>query len=286
MIYLLLCIVSSSLLMVIFKIAGRKNLDNFQVIVYNYITAALFGFIIGGFPGKGFFNSPWLPFSLIIGVLFILIFLVMARSTQLSGISPTTIATKMSVVIPITFSIIYFNEETGILKVAGITLAIASVFLAVYRTEERREIRSAATIFPLLLFFGSGTIDSLIKYTQETYLGPGSSILFSSTLFIIAATSGILIAPFRKKSKHTWFSGKTIIAGIILGIVNFGSLYGIIMSLNSRVFDSSIIFGINNIGIVLLSIVIALLIFSEKLSRINIIGIILSLISIIILSKV
>jgi uncharacterized membrane protein len=76
------------------------------------------------------------------------------------------------------------------------------------------------------------------------------------------------------------------IYGVVLGLVNFGSLYGLIRALDSGVFDSSIIFGINNMGIVLLSVIIAMMIFSEKLTIINKIGVILSLVAIIILSLV
>ena len=82
------------------------------------------------------------------------------------------------------------------------------------------------------------------------------------------------------------FKPDLILTGFILGLVNFGSLYGIIMALDSKVFDSSIVFGINNIGIVLLSVAFALLIFKERISSKNKIGIVLSLISIIILSLV
>ena len=286
MAYLLLCIVSSSLLMVIFKVAGIRKLDNFKLIVINYITASIFGFSLGGFPAADIIELNWLPLSVIIGILFILIFLVMARSTQLSGIAPTTIATKMSVVIPISFSIIYFSERLSILKIAGIILAILSVFLATYRKETKKISNSSCAWFPLLLFAGSGIIDSLVKYTQESYLNEDLSIVFSSSLFLIAAISGFIISPFRKKSFKSWFKPDLIIMGITLGIVNFGSLYGIIMALDSNVFDSSIVFGINNIGIVLLSILLALALFKEKVSTLNRIGIALSLVSIVVLSFV
>lgn len=286
MLYLLLCIISSSLLMVIFKIAGRRNLDNYRVIVINYIVASIFGFLIGGFPGKLLLSEPWLPLSLLIGVLFILIFLVMAKSTQISGISSTTVASKMSVVIPILFSIVYFNETTGLIKVLGIALALTAVFLAIYRKSDAQKKLSTVASLPLILFLGTGIIDSLIKYTQEVYLSKDLSIVFTSTLFMVAALCGILFAPFRKKNTGNWFHKETILTGLVLGLINFGSLYGIVNALESKVFDSSIVFGINNIGIVLLSVVLALIVFDEKLSSINKIGIGLSIVSIIILSLV
>ncbi len=286
MIYLLLCILSSSLLMVIFKIVGRRKLDNYFVIVINYFVASIFGFSIGGFPSTAIFSAAWLPFAGIIGVLFILIFLVMALSTQRSGISSTTIASKMSVILPISFSIFYFHETVSSLKIFGIVLALLAVFLTIYKKDRANNGIKSNILLPLTLFIGSGVIDSLIKYTQESFLESTDTITFTSTLFLIAALSGIVYLPFSGKSLRRGLNKEVIIAGIILGIINFGSLFGIVTALESRVFDSSIIFGINNIGIVLLSVIIALVAFSEKLSFLNKIGIFLSIVSIIVLSVV
>jgi multidrug transporter EmrE-like cation transporter len=86
-----------------------------------------------------------------------------------------------------------------------------------------------------------------------------------------------MIGHFKKAA--TWFWG------IVLGIVNFGSIYLLVSALNHvnnngiRT-DSSVIFGLNNIGIVGLSVLVGLLIFSEKLKLINWIGIALSVVSI------
>ena len=286
MIFLLLSVVSSSLLMVIFKISGRRNMDSFQVILINYIVATIIGYSIVGLPKRDIFQQSWLLYAFIIGILFIVIFLIMARSTQKSGIAITTVASKMSVIIPIIFSILYFTENVTWLKTLGIVLAMISVFLTVYKKDTGGNKSERRIVLPLILFIGTGLIDSLIKYTQEVHLTGSGSIMFASTLFCIAAISGIAYTPFRKKSINNIFNKDVLIAGLVLGIINFGSLYGIVMALESRVFDSSIIFGVNNIGIVMFSVFLALLIFNEKLSKLNRVGIILSLVSILILSLV
>ncbi len=286
MIFLILCIVSSSLLLVIFKVIGKLNLDTFPVIVINYFIAALMGFSIGRFPHSGVVREPWFIMAIIIGVLFIWMFFVIAMTTQKSGIAVTSVASKMSVIIPISFSILYFDEAVTFLKLTGILLALVSVVLTIYRKSTNSSGSKKAIILPVILFFGAGLIDSLIKYTQETYIGDNNAIMFSSVLFAIAAISGVIIIPFKKSSIVKFADGRTIVAGIVLGVVNFGSLFGLIKALDSRVFDSSIIFGINNIGIVLLALILAIVIFAEKLSLINKIGVALSIITIILLSKV
>lgn len=286
MIYLLLCIFSTAGIMVVFKVAGNLKIDTFGIIVINYFTAAILGFSIGGLPGGSDINSGWVPMAVTIGILFIVMFFVIALSTQRAGIAVTSVASKMSVVLPITFSLFYFNESITALKITGIFLALISVFMTTYNRDKTMKKGIQVILLPVILFLGAGLIDSLIKYTQQVHLGGESTIVFSSVLFTISAVTGVIFSFFRKGifSKGKMIS--VVIAGIILGLFNFGSLYGIIMALESNIYDSSIVFGINNMGIVVLSVIIAIIFFGEKLSRLNIAGIILSIITIIFLSYI
>lgn len=284
MIYLLLCIVSTTGIMVIFKIAGKMKLDTFRIIIINYFTAAIMGFSIGGLPAGRDLSSGWLPMAVIIGILFIIMFFVIARSAQKAGIAVTSVASKMSVVIPITFTILYFNEPLGILKILGIILALVSVFMTTYNRDKTKKRGPEVMILPIILFLGAGLIDSLIKYSQQVHIIEQGTIMFTSVLFSISAITGVIFSFFRNNILQSKNIIKVLVTGIILGIVNFGSLYGIIMALDSNILDSSLIFGINNIGIVVLSVIVALIFFNESLSRLNRAGIILSVITIIFLS--
>ncbi|HCC71618.1 MAG TPA: hypothetical protein DEQ09_10780 [Bacteroidales bacterium] len=286
MIYLLLCIISTTGIMVVFKIAGNIKLDIFRIIVINYFTAAILGFAIGGLPERSDLVAGWMPMAVIIGILFIVMFFVIAISTQKAGIAVTTVASKMSVVIPITFSLFYFNETVSVLKITGILLALLSVFMTTYNRNKAKNKGLLVVLFPVILFMGTGLIDSLIKYTQEVHIVDQGPIMFSSILFSISAITGIIFSLFRKSTIRNKSVFMVIIAGIILGFVNFGSLYGIIMALESNIFDSSIVFGINNMGIVVLSVIIALILFGEKLSILNKAGIVLSVLTIIFLSYI
>lgn len=284
MIYLLLCIISSVGIMVVFKIAGNMKLDTFRIIVINYFTASILGFIIGGLPERSDFNAGWMPMAITIGILFIVVFFLIALSTQRAGIAVTSVAAKMSVVIPITFSLFYFNEPISVLKITGILLALTSVFMTTYNRDKTKNKGILVVFLPIIIFFSAGFIDSLIKYTQEVHIADHSTVMFSSILFSISAIMGVIFSLFRKGVLKTEKLLQIILAGIILGIVNFFSLFGIIMALESNIFDSSIVFGINNMGTVVLSVIIALIFFSEKLSNLNKAGIVLSILTIIFLS--
>ena len=289
MIYLFLCIISSTLIFVIFKFLGRLQIPVLPVIIYNYLTASLLGFIITGNKLSSTLGGEksWLPLSLIIGVLFILMFFIIGKSSEKAGLSITTVASKMSVVSPIIFSIIIDPlDEVTILKIAGVIIALLAVFLTIYK-KRTLDLDSQAIIYPVALFFGMGIVDSLVKLAQMTYIGEGDLAIFTAVLFLIAFLTGIVYILISHNKFNVLFSSKAFIWGFLLGISNFGSIYFIIKALNyqgpqGKIIDGSIVFGVNNTGIVVLSVILGFLIFREKLRNINYLGIFLALIAIII----
>jgi len=291
MIYLILCILSSTGIFIVFKFLDQKNLPSYPVILINYFVASLLGFTInaGGISLEDITGADWFPVSIVIGFLFIVMFFVVAVSSREAGISVTTVASKMSVVFPITFSIMIDpGDNLSLLKSIAILATLTGVMLTVYEPtrspEDKRKI-----LIPLLLFIGMGIVDAMVKYAQHRYVEDESTAVFSAVLFLMAFITGVVILPFRKQGLSE-FRGKSIWTwGLLLGIVNFGSIYLMVSALNyvtdqGTKIDSSIIFGTNNIGIVTLSVLAGLLIFREKLRLINWFGIVISAIAIILFS--
>ncbi len=260
------------------------NINSYGVIVINYIVATILGFSLTNSKISliEIFEKSWFITAVFIGVFFIIMFYIIALSSQKVGVTITTIASKMSVIIPILFSICYYNEKVNTLKVSGISIAIIAVIFTIYK-KKTGNFNVRLIVLPLILFIGMGLVDLFVKYSQQEYINDKLSALFSAVLFMIAGITGILTGIFSKKVRKSFKNIKVYIFGILLGFVNFGSIYFLINALNSGVFDSSILFGINNVGIVGLSVLIGLLIFREKITKINWIGIILSFVAIIIL---
>jgi len=291
MIFLLLSILSSASLFVIFKIVDTYGIRNFDVIIINYIVATILGFAISNYNLEVFplYSNPWFPYAIIIGILFVIMFVLIAKSSQTAGIAITTVASKMSVIVPISFSLIYDpTDHITLLKTIGIILALLSVLFTIYR-KKGIKVDARYLYLPAILFIGMGIVDSIIKFAQFKYIDNGASTYFSAVLFAIATITGIVTNLIQKKSFKSLINPRTIFLGSILGIGNFGSIYFLILALNYKInptetLDGSVVFGINNIGIVSLSVITGLLIFREKLTYINWIGVVLSIVAIYILS--
>ena len=292
MIFLVLSIISSAAIYVIFKYLDRFIINTFNIIIINYITAAVLGILLTKTQIDVFsiYKNAWFPFSIIIGILFIIMFVVIAKSSQIVGIAITTISNKMSVIIPIIVSLIIDPNDilTGF-KATGIILAVMAVFLSVYR-KRKVEFDPRNIYLPIILFLGMGLVDSFVKYAQQFYVADDILPVFTVVLFAMAALAGLTTKFIRKTSFKELYKPETMVWGLALGISNYGSLYFLIKALNYKqdtgfTMDGSIVFGINNLGVIALSVIIGLLVFKEKFLKINWVGIILSFIAIYILSK-
>jgi drug/metabolite transporter (DMT)-like permease len=273
---------------VVFRLYKKYGVNTLQAIIVNYFIACIVGFF-------GYIESvddlvripseSWFLGTVFLGAMFITVFNLAAITTQRSGLSVVSVATKMSVAIPVFFGIFIYNESLGFLKVTGIILALAAVYLSSIKTKKGISIKKENLIFPLLVFVGSGIIDTTINYLENFYVSETDVGLFSSSIFGIAGIIGTTILIGQAvlgKLKITW---KNIAGGIALGIPNYFSIYFLVMALRSPGFENSVIFTLNHVGIVLASTILGIVLFKEVLLKKNWIGIALAVISIILVAS-
>lgn len=286
MAYLLLSILASTLIFVVFKLFARFKINTLHAIVVNYIVACAGGLLLydGSISIENISAISWFYPAVGLGTLFIIVFNLMAITTHRSGLSVVSVATKMSLVIPIVFSLYYYKETLGFLKLAGIILALAAVYLASIKSRKGLTIQRRNIIFPMLVFLGSGIIDTSIKYLEDGFVAKGDIAIFSATLFAAAATVGIMVLGFQAVRRNFKFEVKSILGGIALGIPNYFSVYFLVQALRSDILDSSGIFTVNNVAIVMASTLSGILLFREKLLPKNWIGIFLAILGIILIT--
>jgi len=284
LIFLLLSILFSTGLFVIFKYFGIYKIDVLKAIFVNYIVAFSMGFFFAErqIPISEIYLEPWFSGALFLGALFVSIFFVMAMTAQKNGVSVTSIAGKMSVVVPVVFGIILYNESVTFLKIVGIIMALIAVYLS--SVKEEKSEKNGTLLLPILLFIGSGTIDTLLKYIQENYVSDEDVSIFSGSLFGIAGVFAFFILVIKTIKKREAFGYKNIIAGIILGIPNYYSIIFLIKALQNKNFESSTLFTINNVAIVVVSTLVGLFFFKEKFSIKNKIGVAMAVLGIIIVT--
>ena len=282
MIYLALSVLSSVTIFVVFKLFSRFQINTLHAIVVNYFVACISGIIAydSTITYSEIHTYGWFYYTLGLGALFIIVFNLMAITTQRSGLSVVSVATKMSVVVPILFGLIYYKESFGVFKITGVLLALIAVYLTSIKRREGLAIKSKGLIFPLLVFIGSGIIDTSIKYLENSFVAENDVPIFSAAIFGSAAIVGVVILIFKAVQGKFTFQFKNILGGIALGVPNYFSIFFLVKALRSDILDSSGIFTVNNVSVVMISTLFGIILFKENLSQKNWFGIVLAIISI------
>ncbi|MEC3966982.1 DMT family transporter [Flagellimonas halotolerans] len=285
MIYLILSVLSSTLIFVVFKLFDVFKIQTLYAIITNYVVACAVGFLLydGPVGVSDFTGKPWLIGPILLGVLFIVIFNLMAKTAQVSGVSAASVATKMSLAIPVIVGVLLYGEHLSILQIIGIILALVAVYLASIK-EESISINKKALILPLLVFLGSGIIDTSIQYFEEIHLTDQEIPVFSSMIFGFAALTGFIFVGIKAVKTPLKVNFKNTLGGIALGVPNYFSIYFLIRALRSDILSSAAIFTLNNVAIVMCSTLFGILLFKEKLSLKNWSGVALAILSIILVA--
>jgi multidrug transporter EmrE-like cation transporter len=86
--------------------------------------------------------------------------------------------------------------------------------------------------------------------------------------------------------KKTTLHTKSILVGLLLGVPNFFSMFLVMKSLESNFLNASTFFPVNNMSIVVLGTVVSILVFKEKLNKLNTFGIFLSVLAIVLIALI
>ena len=283
MLYLILAIVFSTGVFVAMRLFERFKLDNHQALMWNYVFAASTGFLICKHidtPAQ-LVGEPWFGLSILTGFWFIFTYVLMTASTQRSGVTVTSLSSKLSVVLPTLAGVVLFKEKLGLVPSMGIVLALVALVLVVGGKGQSSKSNKINWLLPVLIFFGTGTGDILMKLTEQRNQGDDMSFMIAF-IYFIAMLFGIFIVVFdlvRGKSKWQW---KSAVGGIGLGVINYFSTFSVYHAM--RCFDNVVLFPIYNIGVVSLTALAGWLLFKEKLTWKNYLGLGIAIIAVILIT--
>lgn len=281
--YLVMSIICSSLINVVFKYIGVKQISTLQAIVVNYVVCFSVGMVYSGnYNILDHTGKTWFWSCLALGILFVLIFFAMALTTSKLGISVNAVSSKMAVVVPLSYAVLILQEETHWYFYIGLVLSLLSILLITLKPSKMRV--KGYFHLPIIVFVGSGIIDTMLKFFQENYSNQVDASVLSYTIFLGAFIAGCIGLVIQRDNHSFLLDKKSVMAGILLGIPNYFSIYFLIKSIEAFAFKSALVFSINNVSIVLLSTLLGISIFKEQLSTANKWGLVTAVISIVLLA--
>ena len=285
MINLLLAVALTSLMYFIFKGFNQFKVQTFQAIALNYVVCVITGIAFSGFEilvnDLSLVPKTYFLFPIGLAISFILGFNLIAYSTQKISVSLSTVASRLSLIIPIIFSVFFSKpniQQYNNLNILGTLLVfLAIVLISIPSAKEGLKVQKEHLWILPVLFLLTGLIDTTLTFTNELFQTKGIQESLPIMIFSCSALLALTVLLIYKKP----FRRNDFLAGVALGIPNYFSVYFLMKALSSFNHDSAFVFSINNISVIALTSFLSITLLKEKISRINVLGLGISIISLI-----
>ena len=280
MIYVLASAICSVLVSVLLKLARRFGLDVGQMVAWNYAMACVLAALLlqPALSPLRAAGAPW--FALLgLGVLLPVIFLALGASVRHAGIVRSEVAQRLSLLLSLLAAFVLFGERLDATKALGCVLGLLALLGMVWRAERGRgEGGPASWLWPLLVFAGFGAIDVLFKRVAAAGVPLGTSLL---AMFALALPVAIMLAVWQRAR----FTLHSALGGLLLGLLNFGNIFFYLRAHRALPHDPALVFASMNLGVVVLGALAGVLLFRERLARINLAALLLALLAIVLLTR-
>lgn len=274
----------SVLVSVLLKLARRFDIDTGQAIAWNYVVAsALTALVLQ--PSLTALREPGAPWPALVGlgVLLPTIFLALGASVRHAGIVRSDAAQRLSLLISLLAAFALFGEQLSGLKAAGIVLGLLALLCMVWRKEHgSADSRRAGWLYPLLVLVGFGTIDILFKCVALAGVPLGASL---QAMFALALPVAFALQLWRRLRGDILFTMRSALGGAALGLANFGNILFYLRGHRALPQHPALVFASMNVGVVALGAVVGVLVFRERLSRLNFGGVLLALLAIMMIAR-
>lgn len=193
--------------------------------------------------------------------------------------SVCTVIYSLGFVLPTISGAVFWNEDFTLLNLIGLILALVIILLTA-KKDTNQKTDSKAFIFPALLaMFTSGGLGIMQKVQQSSAVSEQTNAFLIISFLFAFVCSIIAFMPCKKKSK---INRKIVIYPAITGL-SFGAINWLNTILAGRM-NSAVFFPVKNIGTILLSTLLGIILFKEKLNLKTVLVIFLSVIAVLIFS--
>lgn len=264
---------------------GRKGNPS-DIHLMNFVTMLIAA--LGLLPFADFSIVPSV-FTLLLGVLFGILTISGAfcnmKALSLGPVSYTQLIGCSSMIIPAFSGAIFWQEDLSIGHIIAVVLLLGCFFFSSDSKSDGKRANMKWLVFALLLFFITGSIGITQKVQQTSAYAAEASwflIIALVTASVVSCTLWLTMTRGEKKSERKAIFDPKLIAmflfvGFVIAFTNKVNLY------LSGVMPSIIFFPLCNGGNLLLVVLAGLLVFKEKLTKRQAVGMVFGLAAVLLL---
>lgn len=277
--FLILVILCSTSIALILKYNDTRKGELIVLLAGNYLVASLIALILLLINPSAKFTSQALLFGAALGFLFVITFFALALAIKHAGTGLAITSSRLSVIIPIIISILFFSESPNELYAIGFLFTLITFVLFYFSVKSGHKDGDGILkyFFLVAVFIGIGVNDFALKFFKvwRSELEEPFFVFFIFSSAFIYSTIYII-------SKKIRIIPQTALWGLILGVPNVLTTVFLLSAL--AILPAIVVFPLMNVGIILLTTFMAFLIWKEKLNRWGILALASGLIAIILLS--
>ncbi|MBP6242014.1 MAG: EamA/RhaT family transporter, partial [Hydromonas sp.] len=216
------------------------------------------------------------PIFIALGVLLPVVFVIMSRAVERAGIVKSDAAQRLSLFIPIVWALAFFGEVLTPARGLGVVLAFVALLCLLYKPSIQKFSSNTKGVAASLMgvWLGYGVIDILFKQLAKL-----DKTAFSGNLLVAFILAGVLMWAYLLVKRTDWRL-KSMLAGIALGVLNFGNILFYVRAHQVFKDNPTLVFAGMNMGVIALGTLVGAWAFREKISRVNALGVALAMASI------
>lgn len=276
--YVAAAAVFSVMVSIVLKWMPRRGIDVAQAVTWNYLSAGTLCLLLLA-PPLDALRAPDAPWPALLLLAFVLpsLFLVLARSVRRAGIVRTDTAQRLSLLLSLIAAFTLLGETAGAQKLAGLALGLIAIGAIVARSDPTAARGEDALIPLLTVWVGFAVVDVALKLIARAGTPFAASLLAA---FALAFLGMLIVQLVRHARGRTRLRVKNLAAGLALGALNFGNIVCYVRAHQALPDSPAVVFASMNIGVVVLGTLAGVLLFGEKTSRWNRLGIALAILAI------
>jgi drug/metabolite transporter (DMT)-like permease len=280
--YIILCAATSVLIAHFLKISESKSHNTIRVLTVNYLVATLAAFISSGYESYKLLNINEIGIPVLLAVfvggVFIANFFIYSKSVHHNGVGISVAAMRISLIVPVLVSTLWYLEYLTFLQWLGVILVFATLFLLLPNKRKMLKEPFSAAWLLVLLFLGTGLGDTSLKVYEAEFSSLLNKEQFMGMVFLTAFVIGVVTVTVRKN----WsFKKEEVLLGVAIGIPNLYTSIFLIEALERM--SGGIVYSGVNLLTVLGGTLLGVMRWGDKLTKVQWAGIFLTLISILLL---
>ncbi len=262
--------------------AGGPNFSNINFLLRNNIITAILALFVFGSSKLNFgfiFNYKGIFISALLGIFIMLSQMFYICALKREKVSVCSLIYSCGFIIPTFFGVFFYNEDITKLNLVGVCLILLSVYIV-------SGVKISDISGSLILSIGAMVSSGMVGVLQKIYIKTvGISIdegLFIA--FMVMFILSIFIKLFVKNTKGECGSNRRIKLLLVLFALCVVATNKMNLFLSGK-FSSAVFFPIVNGGCVTLTVLLARYFFNERLTRQQVFGIAINVVSIILISR-